>query len=262
MSEKRKGIPKSVRFEVFKRDSFACQYCGGQAPTVALVVDHIHPVSKGGDNDITNLITSCVACNAGKGSRTLSDETVIAKRKEQLDELQERREQLEMMMEWHRGLAGLDEQQISEATSFVDELIEPFSLNEFGVSTLKKAIKKYGLSETLECARISTAQYLVRGEDGSLDKDSVTEAIDYISRIANNRALMAKKPYMGDLYYIRGICRKRFNYCNEWKAIELLESAYLGGHEIDELKAIAIESRNWSTWQQTMEALITGDSDQ
>ena len=29
---KRKNIPKKLRFEVFKRDSFTCQYCGRKAP--------------------------------------------------------------------------------------------------------------------------------------------------------------------------------------------------------------------------------------
>lgn len=55
---RREALSKSIRFEVFKRDSFKCQYCGGEAPNVLLHVDHIEPVSKGGTNDITNLITS------------------------------------------------------------------------------------------------------------------------------------------------------------------------------------------------------------
>src|SRR4051812_7427688 len=60
---KRKGISKTVRFEVFKRDSFACVYCGRSAPEVILHIDHINPVSKGGDNDILNLRTACEDCN-------------------------------------------------------------------------------------------------------------------------------------------------------------------------------------------------------
>ena len=69
---KRKGISKSTRFEVFKRDSFTCQYCGKSAPDVVLEVDHINPVSKGGDNDISNLITACFDCNRGKKDKKLT----------------------------------------------------------------------------------------------------------------------------------------------------------------------------------------------
>ena len=97
---KRKGISKKVRFEVFKRDSFKCQYCGAEAPDTVLQVDHINPVSKGGTNGLTNLVTSCQPCNAGKSDRTLDDSTAVEKSKRQLDALQERREQLEMMMKW------------------------------------------------------------------------------------------------------------------------------------------------------------------
>ncbi len=53
---KRKAISKKVRFEVFKRDSFTCQYCGAKAPDVVLNCDHIEPVSKGGTNKLLNLI--------------------------------------------------------------------------------------------------------------------------------------------------------------------------------------------------------------
>jgi hypothetical protein len=69
---KRKSLSKKLRFEVFKRDSFTCQYCGQMPPTVVLEIDHIVPVVSGGENEIENLITSCFDCNRGKGPRLLS----------------------------------------------------------------------------------------------------------------------------------------------------------------------------------------------
>jgi hypothetical protein len=61
-------INRRVRFEVFKRDGFACRYCGRKAPDVALEVDHIRPRSKGGDDGMRNLRTACYDCNAGKSN--------------------------------------------------------------------------------------------------------------------------------------------------------------------------------------------------
>ena len=61
-----------MRFEVFKRDSFTCQYCGAMPPKTPLEVDHIHPISKGGTNDKMNLVTACFDCNRGKSNVTLS----------------------------------------------------------------------------------------------------------------------------------------------------------------------------------------------
>lgn len=68
---KRRAISKKTRFEVFKRDGFACQYCGAHPPGVILHIDHIMAVAAGGTNSIDNLVTACEPCNLGKGARNL-----------------------------------------------------------------------------------------------------------------------------------------------------------------------------------------------
>ncbi len=57
---KRKSLSKRVRFEVFKRDNFTCCYCDRQPPDVVLQIDHIEPHSKGGADQIANLLTQKV----------------------------------------------------------------------------------------------------------------------------------------------------------------------------------------------------------
>lgn len=64
----RRSIKPSLRFEVLRRNKFCCSYCGKAAVDGhRLVIDHIHPLSKGGTNDIDNLTSSCDECNSGKG---------------------------------------------------------------------------------------------------------------------------------------------------------------------------------------------------
>ena len=63
-----------LRFEIFKRDNFTCQYCGRKAPEVELQIDHKHPKSKGGKDRIENYITACKECNMGKGDVLLKEE--------------------------------------------------------------------------------------------------------------------------------------------------------------------------------------------
>lgn len=70
---RRTPLSKKLRFEVFKRDGFLCQYCGAHPPKVVLECDHIHPVAEGGPDSIDNLVTSCFDCNRGKGDRLISD---------------------------------------------------------------------------------------------------------------------------------------------------------------------------------------------
>jgi hypothetical protein len=60
------AISKRVRFDVFKRDNFTCQYCGQKAPDVILQIEHISPRSLGGTDQRSNLLTACADCNAGK----------------------------------------------------------------------------------------------------------------------------------------------------------------------------------------------------
>ena len=61
-----------IRFEVFFRDKFQCQYCGRKLPEIILEIDHIHPKSQKGPDKKENYITSCRECNIGKGDRILS----------------------------------------------------------------------------------------------------------------------------------------------------------------------------------------------
>lgn len=73
MLNQRKPISTKTRFDIFKRDSFTCQYCGkGTTNGVVLEVDHIVPVCEGGNNSKENLVTACWDCNRGKGGRELT----------------------------------------------------------------------------------------------------------------------------------------------------------------------------------------------
>lgn len=66
-------IPNQLRFEVLKRDSQTCVYCGRRPPHVALEVDHVIPVSSGGRTEFSNLVTACQDCNRGKGANLVED---------------------------------------------------------------------------------------------------------------------------------------------------------------------------------------------
>ena len=88
--KKRKPISKKIRFEVFKRDMFTCQYCGGTPPKKVLEIDHIKPISDGGNNDLFNLLTSCFDCNRGKGSGLLTSVPDTLARRAEIVEEQER----------------------------------------------------------------------------------------------------------------------------------------------------------------------------
>lgn len=67
----RKAIPKAVREHVRARDGDACQYCGDIEGPFHL--DHVHPVSLGGENTPDNLVVACAKCNVSKGAKPVAE---------------------------------------------------------------------------------------------------------------------------------------------------------------------------------------------
>ncbi len=59
-------IPPEVRKYVFERDRYQCQSCGKTKLETKLTIDHIIPLARGGQNDISNLQSLCRPCNQQK----------------------------------------------------------------------------------------------------------------------------------------------------------------------------------------------------
>lgn len=156
---KRKPIPQKIRFEVFKRDHFRCQYCGkGVNDGVILEVDHIHPVAEGGTNDIINLITACRECNGGKGARLLSDTDVAEKEFTFLEEEQARIEQAQMVIEWKKQI--LEQQNIEiDALDDIIEKVSGYGCNDNGKRTLRKLLTQFTFDELSDAIPIAFTKY-------------------------------------------------------------------------------------------------------
>ena len=60
------------RRNIFKRDHFACQYCGARKSARDLTIEHVIPQSRGGKTEWTNVVTACRPCNNKKGSKMAS----------------------------------------------------------------------------------------------------------------------------------------------------------------------------------------------
>lgn len=72
-------VPRRFRKQVtntflFARDRYTCQYCGRGKDKLgyreSLTRDHILPMSRGGTNEWSNVVTACSKCNHRKGNRT------------------------------------------------------------------------------------------------------------------------------------------------------------------------------------------------
>lgn len=241
---KRKSISQKIRFEVFKRDSFTCQYCGRKAPDVLLQVDHIKPVAKGGKNDVINLITSCFDCNSGKSDRELSDDSVVEKQRKQLEQLEERRQQLEMLMQWHVGLNDLQDDQVQKYTDYFNKVNNcNVSLSDYGKKNAKKYIDKYGFKNVLEAIDVVATKY------------SDLEVEDKLKKIGGILAYSSASESDKQAMYIKGVCRNRFAYFDYKYGAQLIKSV-LQHFQYEFVLQIAKDARNWSKWRNRMEELL------
>lgn len=257
MDTKKKQVSKKNRFEVFKRDSFTCQYCGKQAPAVVLHVDHIKPVASGGTNELMNLVCSCSDCNLGKGPTELADNSIIAQQKEQLNELNEKRVQLEMLIEWRESMKDIGRTQVE----YIDKLLyggTTKGLNDLGQEKIGKLIKKYGFDEVCTAAEKSRSNYSDYGSDGNLTEDSAAQIFDYVGRIAATERRAKDNPEIRDLFYIRAIVRNRM-FCKDRECLSILQEAHDSGISVDILKDIAKTARNWTEWKQEMQEEVDNE---
>ena len=71
-------VPRRFRRQVtntflFARDDYQCQYCGRRQselkPRESLTRDHLIPMSRGGTNEWSNVVTACSPCNTKKANR-------------------------------------------------------------------------------------------------------------------------------------------------------------------------------------------------
>ncbi len=75
-------VPRRFRRQVtntflFARDEYQCQFCGRRVDQLRtreyLTRDHLIPLSRGGSNDWTNVLTACSTCNTRKGNKLLEE---------------------------------------------------------------------------------------------------------------------------------------------------------------------------------------------
>jgi hypothetical protein len=246
------AITKKNRFEVFKRDNFQCQYCGRDSPEIVLEIDHIEPKSKGGTDDIFNLITSCYDCNRGKRYTKLTDKNEIKKQKEELKKLNKRKEQLGLLLKWRNEISGVIEEEISAIENIFKESTG-CSFNPPGRKIIKKLIEQYSFEKVIKATDKSISSYY----KPTIPKSS-NKAFDYIGRICNAEHMIEKQPGLKDLYYIRGIIRNRFHYINESEALSLLKQLhYEYNTSIETLKEVALAAKNWTYFKTGLEDEIT-----
>jgi len=153
------SVSKKLRFEIFERDDFTCQYCGRNPldHNVVLEIDHAISKKDDGEDDEENLVTSCFDCNRGKSKKSV----ILKKKIDVKQELKNSKEQLEQVKKMSE-VARIKKQIESSRLTWIDDLIGNYGENLR--SMVKKAVKKeisYGVPVSLlqECIEITENQF-------------------------------------------------------------------------------------------------------
>jgi hypothetical protein len=159
---KRKAISKKLRFEVFKRDEFKCVYCGRKPPAVILNIDHIAPVSKGGTNDINNLVTACFDCNNGKSAIPL--DIIPGKLSDNMEMMREKELQIKAYRAFIRKIRKRINKDIEDIETIYSDYFQGCVLyDNFKANGLKKFVLELPKDEiedamTYSCNKINDSE--------------------------------------------------------------------------------------------------------
>ena len=241
--EERKQISKKMRFDVLKRDSFTCQYCGKQAPNVVLEIDHIKPVYEGGKNTMLNLITSCFECNRGKGKRKLDVNSSLNKELKELNVMQERNEQIKLMNKWRKQLEKESEDILKIVIEFIYTNTN-LRITITGIqlkNTILKDVENYGINEYLKLLRETLSVYY----KGNMKE--VQKSLEKITTFKKINDENKEKPYLKDIHYCTGILRNRlsrFEKSTAFNNLLCLHEDY--GYSIREIKDICFNVYSWN----------------
>lgn len=254
----RKALSKKTRFEVFKRDSFTCQYCGSMAPDVVLNVDHIIPVAKGGDNHLLNLTTACFSCNSGKKDRSLSDNTIVKKQISQLSEINEKRLQIEMLSKWRSSLLKLENETLEEVRDLVDTYLSPVNrtvADEYLNTDLKRSLKKYGFSNLCEAIDKSATQYLKNLKS----KDDRNKFLEMIPKICYWQQKEIENPIESKLRKLSYNAKYYWSFVRQRDLFIKLQELNDDGLSVEELEKILKISKNYYDFEERCIDLLGED---
>lgn len=177
------SITKKIRFEVFKRDGFACSYCGKTPPAVTLEVDHIDPKARGGRDDINNLLTACFDCNRGKSATPL--DKIPSALTENLDVLREKENQIK---EYRNFVASIQKRlyrDIKSVDSIYTTYFEGYELaDKFKNNSLKRFLQNLPLDVVQDAMHNACSRKIHNGD----------QAIRYFCGICWNK-IRGTEPY-------------------------------------------------------------------
>ena len=98
--QRRRARPRFSKANLYIRDTYTCQYCNTPYSKANLTLDHVIPLSKGGNTSWENIVAACGPCNHNKGDKTHMKPIKVPYAPDYYD-LVNKRKQLDMNIQHH-----------------------------------------------------------------------------------------------------------------------------------------------------------------
>ena len=251
------NLSPSLRRIILERDEFTCTECGQQVPKVLLYIDKIlSPETEdafAGQPEEDKYTCLCESCyKQAHGHLQFKAATRTA----------ERRQQLEMMVEWRRENRCLASDANAYLIDYINGKIEPYSLTKQGAQTVRKAIRKSNFTTALDAIDETFDHYVTYDKGEDINKASVDE---FLSKIGGYLYINSLPPVEKEMYHILNSCKSRFRWWDQQTAKGLVlnyidalrEQGWSEDRILEDLKTELLrasnEQRNWSQWTDLLE---------
>ena len=191
-------IPIDLKEAILQRDGFKCAICGSKAVTDEVLCVRSLTPSTPDENNATNLQTICASClNALNGARVYKS----------LPQLEERRKQLQMVMESALDQKGFEREQINEIVKYIEDILAPdHKVSAEDRFIIGNGIRLFGFLPVLEI--IDVAYYTkIKFKDGIITSQSKYEFLQAIIQYNRHNT---KTPLDKAVGITVGACKKQF----------------------------------------------------
>lgn len=246
---------KRIKYEVFEKDAFKCQSCGNGAPNVTLQLIRIQDTQQKDEwLDTAFLSTSCKLCEKKKSG---VDDNSLNNNYFSVDELEERLQQLRMLINWRKGMLNIRKQQLNNLITHWEDKIPDFETNNDQKKYLAAYISKYSSDEIRAAMDMAVDKFIKFSDDGTLDRSSILTAFRKIPEICQTKTEIVSAHESDGLQRIHNQLEEGINgFFDSNRALQWLNYARSWEVPIDDLFKMASAVKSWTEFSVDIDKMV------
>lgn len=246
---------KRIKYEVFEKDSFKCQFCGTGAPVVTLQLIRIQDTQQNDEwLDTAFLSTSCKICEKKKSG---VDEKSLQNGYISIDELEERLQQLKMLINWRKGMLNIRKQQLTNLVSYWENKVPGFVTNNDQKKFAATYISKFSSDEIRSAMDMAVDKFIKYSDDGTLDKHSMLIAFAKIPEICLTKTELVNAHESDGLQQIHDQLKQNIiGFFDSHRANQWLNYARSWEIQIEDLFKMAASVKSWTQFSVNIDKMV------